>query len=53
MVTYLSQEGVSPMHKMRIEQMVMIKENTEIASAYLDCKWCSQIMTITEFREAG
>ena len=33
------------MHKMRIEQMVMIRENTEIASAYLDCKLGSQIMT--------
>ena len=35
---HLSHDGILPIHKMRIEQMVMINEKTEIASAFLDCR---------------
>ena len=45
-VSGLSQEGILPIHKIRIEQMVIIKENTEIASAYLDCKLSNNLLTI-------
>ena len=35
---HLSHDGTLPIHKIRIEQMVIINEKTEIASAFLDCR---------------
>ena len=35
---HLSHDGILPIHKIRIEQMVIINEKTEIASAFLDCR---------------
>ena len=38
---HLSHDGTLPIHKIRIEQMVIINEKTEIASAFLDYRRAS------------